>query len=66
MSDWIVEMKLIDGHGELTTLKLGDRLLAGQTSLGVLGVVVQFTLEVQDMSICRVQNTFDMKLKVYI
>ena len=64
MSDWIVSMKLVDGKGDLKCLNEGDKLLAGQTSLGVLGVVVEFTLIVQEMSYSRVQNKFDMKLKV--
>lgn len=64
MSDWIVSMSLVDGKGARQTLIQGDDLLAGQTSLGVLGVVVEFTIKVQEMSFCRVQNKFDTKLKV--
>ena len=64
MSDWIKEVTLVDGHGELHVLDSGDDLLAAQTSLGVLGVVVEYLVEVQEMSVCRVQNRFDTKLSV--
>ena len=57
-------MKLVDGKGNLQCLNEGDGLLAGQTSLGTLGVAVEFTILVQEMSYCRVQNTFDMDMKV--
>ena len=66
MSDWIVSMTLVDGRGGLKTLNEGDKLLAGQTSLGVLGVVLEYTVKVQEMSYCRVQNDFEMKLGVSI
>ena len=64
MSDWIKEVTLVDGNGKLLVLDSGDDLLAAQTSLGVLGVVVEYLVEVQEMSVCRVQNRFDTKLSV--
>ena len=74
MSDLIKSLKLVDGNGTLRTLpeiqpasaevSTKDVLLAAQVSLGVLGVVVEFTLEVQEMSTCRVQNLFDMEVNV--
>jgi hypothetical protein len=57
-------MTLVDGQGCKKTLDSADELLAGKTSLGVLGVVLEYTVEVQEMSFCRVQNIFEMRLKV--
>jgi hypothetical protein len=64
MCDHIVSMTLVDGQGCKKTLDSADELLAGKTSLGVLGVVLEYTVEVQEMSFCRVQNIFEMRLKV--
>ena len=63
-------MTVVNGKGEKKVLKevsaheKGNDLLAGQTSLGVLGVALEYTVKVQEMSYCRVQNDFDMRLGV--
>lgn len=59
-------MTVVNGNGEKQALERGDDLLAGQASLGVLGVVLDFTIKVQDMSYCRVQNKFDTKFEVLL
>ncbi len=73
MSDLIISLKLVNGKGELCTLPEDspsnidqhDVLLASQVNLGVLGIVIQFSLKVQKMSNCRVQNLFNFQLKVH-
>ncbi len=77
MCDWITTMKVVDGNGALrtlpgtasdlpggTTVTIDEIRKAAQVSLGVFGVVVEFTLKVQPMSNRRVQNTFDYTLGV--
>ena len=64
MSDWIKEVTLVDGKGRVQTLNSGVDLLAAQTSLGVLGVAVEYLVEVKEMSVCRVRNRFDKKMSV--
>ncbi len=74
MSDWITTMKVVDGIGILRTLPdlessgtgvtTDEILKAAQVCLGVFGVVVEFTLEVQPMSNRRVWNNFENTLGV--
>ena len=73
MSDWIVSLKLVDGNGDVRSLPddIGtvsvspdDVLKAAQATMGVFGVITEFTVKVQPMSHCRVNNIFDSKVKV--
>ena len=81
MSDWIVSMKLVDGSGAVRTLPQDttatnlspgespvsseDILKAAQANLGLFGVILEFTVKVQPMSNCTVNNIFTKKMKVY-
>lgn len=75
MSDLIESLKLVDGNGNYRTLSAKGEaptgvtkknvLLAAQTSLGVFGAVVQYTMKVMKMSTCRVQNLFNKKVNVW-
>ena len=42
-----------------------DILKAAQTNLGLFGVILEFTVKVQPMSNCTVNNIFTKKMKVY-
>lgn len=68
MSDWIVSLTLVDGKGDLKTIsKTGSPdtdLKAAQVNLGLFGIVVEYTLEVKEMSNCRVENIFEKTLMV--
>ena len=69
MSDWIVGMKLVDGKGEKVILPGvnppdPDVMKAARVNLGLFGVVVEFTVQVKQMSKCEVNNDFSQKLKV--
>ena len=67
MSDWIVSLTFVDGNGDIQTISEKhnkSHLTAAQANLGLFGVVVEYTLEVKNMSLRRVQNEFEMKLMV--
>ncbi len=47
LADYVTGIKLVDGKGEVRTLS-GDLLDAARVNLGVLGVVVEVTLQLED------------------
>ncbi|MCO7224138.1 D-arabinono-1,4-lactone oxidase [Pleionea sp. CnH1-48] len=47
LADYITEMKIIDGLGNLRVLT-GEQLNAARVNLGVLGVVVEVTIQLED------------------
>ena len=78
MSDEIVSLKLVDGNGDVRTLPHDTKhkgelsvtpeeiLKSVQVTLGVCGVVIEFTVKVKPMSNCTVHNIFNKKLEVNI
>ncbi|WP_444927478.1 D-arabinono-1,4-lactone oxidase [Microbulbifer sp. TRSA002] len=46
ISDYVTELKLVDGNGDLRVIS-GEMLNAARVNLGVLGVVVEATIEVE-------------------
>ena len=82
VSDLIVSMKLVDGNGNIrilpedisatnlspgeTTVSSDDVLKAIQTNLGLFGVILEFTLKVEPMSNCTVNNIFTKRMKVCV
>ena len=61
-----MSLTFVDGKGDIQTITESNKshLIAAQANLGLFGIVVEYTLEVKDMSLCRVQNNFEMKLMV--
>ena len=69
-SDWIKSLKLVDGNGEIRTypedipaklpegISQEDVMNALRASLGVFGIVVEFTLKVEESFSVQVNNTF--------
>ena len=57
-------MRVVDGKAKFLPITGDDFLKAGKVSLGVLGVTLEYTMEVQEMSLSRVQNIFDRKFEV--
>ena len=47
LADYITEMKIVDGLGEVRVLT-GEKLNAARVNLGVLGVVVEVTIQLED------------------
>lgn len=47
IADYITEMKIVDGRGDLKVLT-GEALNAARVNLGVLGVVVEATIQLED------------------
>lgn len=76
MSDWIIALKLVDGNGKVRTLPNDEMippdstvspdeiLKCAQVTLGLYGVVLEFTVQVKPMSNAEVHNIFDMRLEV--
>ena len=63
----------MDGNGDVRSLPddIGtvsvspdDVLKAAQATMGVFGVVLEFTVKVQPMSHCKVNNIFNLKMEV--
>ena len=58
ISDYVTSMKIIDGQGEVRTLT-GDLLDAARVNLGVLGIVVEVTIQLEDaFKVKAVQNAY--------
>lgn len=51
-SDQVVAMKIVNGKGELVELK-GESLKAAAVNLGILGVVVEASIQVEDLTKVR-------------
>ena len=76
MSDGIVSLKLVDGNGDVRTLPHDTKhkgelsitpeeiLKSAQVTLGVYGVVIEFTVKVKPMSNSTVHNDFKKRLEV--
>ena len=73
LSDWVISLKLVDGNGDVRSLPddIGtvsvspdDVLKAAQATMGIFGVVLEFTVKVQPMSHCQVNNIFNLKMEV--
>ncbi|MCG7496557.1 FAD-binding protein [Vibrio sp. Of7-15] len=47
LADYVTEMKVVDGNGDVRVLT-GELLNAARVNLGVLGVVVEVTLKIED------------------
>ena len=47
IADYVTELKIVDGMGEVRTLT-GENLNAARVNLGVLGVVVEVTIQLED------------------
>ncbi|CAH6909954.1 Dehydrogenase [Vibrio chagasii] len=47
LADYVTQLKIVDGQGEVRVLE-GDLLDAARVNLGVLGVVVEATLKLED------------------
>ncbi len=47
LADYVTEMKIVDGLGEVRILS-GEQLNAARVNLGVLGVVVEVTIQLED------------------
>ena len=74
MSDWITSITVVTGEGvvkvipddftatESVTAK--QMLKAASASLGLFGVVLDFTVKVNPMNNARVKNVFSRKLSV--
>jgi hypothetical protein len=65
-------MKLVDGNGVIrslpgdidsTSVSPEDVMKAAQTNLGLYGVILEFTVKVQPMSNCEVNNVFNLKME---
>lgn len=59
LSDYLVSMKIVDGTGEIRELK-GDLLDAARVNLGVLGMVLEVTIQLEDdRKVLAIQETFE-------
>lgn len=47
LADYVTELKVVDGQGDVRVLN-GDLLNAARVNLGVLGVVVEVTLAIEE------------------
>ena len=67
LSEYITEIKLVDGLGQLRTMT-GQDLLAARVNLGVLGVVVEATFKVEPLKKVRADlvNGNDANLETII
>ena len=59
LSDYLIGMKIIDGTGEIRDLE-GDLLDAARVNLGVLGIVLEVTIQLEDaFKIKAIQESFE-------
>ncbi len=73
MSDWITSMTVVDGEGnikkipddfDLPNLSREEILSAASASLGLFGVIIDVTVQVQPMTNAHVRNVFSHKFTV--
>ena len=72
ISDLLKSLRLVNGKGEFSRLPEDARntsmkeyaLSAARVNLGLFGVAVEYTLEVQPMSTSRVLNLFGKRMNV--